>query len=47
MSYYRRKRFEGKTAQQVVIGLARRRFNVLWAMLRDGAIYEDRSVLTA
>ncbi len=40
--YYRRKRSEGKTAQQVVICLARRRVNVLWAMLRDGSIYEDR-----
>lgn len=46
-AYYRRKRSEGKTAQQAVIALARRRVNVLWAMLRDGSIYEDKSALTA
>lgn len=39
--YYRRKRAEGKGAQQAIIALARRRVNVLWAMLRDGALYED------
>ncbi len=45
--YYRRKRSEGKTAQQAVICLARRRVNVLWAMLRDGTVYEDRSAPAA
>ncbi len=45
--YYRRKRSEGKTAQQAVIALARRRVNVLWAMLRDGRTYEARSALAA
>lgn len=40
--YYRRKRAEGKGAPQAIIALARRRVNVLWAMLRDGALYEDR-----
>ena len=28
---------------QAVIALARRRVNVLWAMLRDGATFETRS----
>lgn len=45
--YYRRKRSEGKTAQQAVIALARRRVNVLWAMLRDGAVYEGRTTTAA
>ncbi|MDP9485668.1 MAG: IS110 family transposase [Actinomycetota bacterium] len=40
--YYLRKRAEGKGAQQAIIALARRRVNVLWAMLRDGRRYEDR-----
>ena len=46
--YYRRKRVEGMRAQQTIIALARRRINVLLAMLRDGAIsiYEDRTVST-
>ena len=46
-AYYRRKRSEGKTSQQAVIALARRRVNVLWAMLGDGAIYEDRATAAA
>ena len=46
-AYYRRKRTEGKTAQQAVIALARRRVNVLWAMLRDGVVYEDRATAAA
>ena len=41
--YYRRKRAEGKGAPQAIIALARRRVNVLWAMLRDGAVYEHRT----
>ncbi|ORI13545.1 IS110 family transposase [Rhodococcus sp. 1168] len=38
-AYYQRKRAEGKRHTQAVIGLARRRANVLWAMLRDERIY--------
>ncbi len=37
--YYNRKRTEGKTHTQAVLALARRRLNVLWAMLRDDAPY--------
>lgn len=37
--YYDRKRGEGKTHIQAMLSLARRRLNVLWAMLRDGTIY--------
>ena len=40
---YDRKRAEGKRHTQAVIALARRRVNVLWAMLRDGATFEPRS----
>jgi len=38
-AYYNRKRSEGKGHKQAVIALARRRTNVLWAMIRDGAFY--------
>jgi transposase len=37
--YYRRKRAEGKRHIQAVIALARRRVNVLWAMLRHNRPY--------
>jgi hypothetical protein len=46
-TFYRRKRDEGKGHTQAVIALARRRVNVLWAMLRDGTYYEDRTPLAA
>ena len=39
-TYYDRKRAEGKTHTQSVLSLARRRLNVLWAMLRDGTRYD-------
>lgn len=42
-----RKRAEGKKHNQAVIALARRRCNVLFAMLRDGTIYQDRVALAA
>ena len=37
--YYDRKRAEGKTHIQAMLSLARRRLNVLWAMLRDDTTY--------
>jgi transposase len=40
--FYRKKRAEGKGHHQAVIALARRRVNVLWAMLRDGQNYSER-----
>jgi transposase len=40
-AFYRRKRSEGKGHHQAVIALARRRVNVLWAMLRDGELYRE------
>jgi transposase len=39
--YYDRKRREGKSHKQALIALARRRINVLWAMLRDHTIYRE------
>lgn len=38
-AYYDRKRVEGKSHIQAMLSLARRRLNVLWAMLRDGTTY--------
>ncbi|MFE6946606.1 IS110 family RNA-guided transposase [Streptomyces chartreusis] len=38
--FYHRKRAEGKRHTQAVLALARRRVNVLWALLRDGRCYE-------
>jgi transposase len=42
-TFYDRKRAEGKRHTQALIALARRRVNVVWAMLRDGTTYETRS----
>ena len=38
-AYYQRKRAEGKRHEQALLCLARRRLNVLWAMLRDDSRY--------
>lgn len=38
--FYDRKRAEGKRHTQAVLALARRRVNVLWALLRDGRTYQ-------
>nr|WP_218105596.1 IS110 family transposase [Streptomyces sp. Ncost-T10-10d] len=46
-SYYGRKRNEGKGHKQAVLALARRRANVLWAMLRDGEYYDASPTVTA
>jgi transposase len=42
-AFYDRKRAEGKRHTQALIALARRRVNVLWAMLRDGTTFEAQS----
>ena len=42
-AFYERKRREGKKHTQALIALARRRVNVVWAMLRDGTTFEARS----
>jgi len=44
--FYDRKRDEGKRHNQAVLALARRRVNVLWALLRDGRCYEPAPPVT-
>ncbi|MFB7939458.1 IS110 family transposase [Streptomyces sp. NPDC056049] len=39
-AFYERKRAEGKGHKQAIIALARRRLNVLWALIRDGRTFE-------
>lgn len=46
-AYYDRKRAEGKRHNQALIALARRRCDVLFAMLRDGTFYEAPTPKTA
>jgi transposase len=46
-TYYDRKRAEGKRHTQAVLALARRRLNVLWAMLRDHAVYHPATTTAA
>ena len=41
-AYYEKKRSEGKNHTQSVLALARRRVNVIWAMLRDHQPYRPR-----
>jgi transposase len=45
-TYYDRKRSEGKSHKQALIALARRRINVLWAMLRDHTVYRDPATVS-
>ncbi|WP_344315711.1 IS110 family transposase, partial [Streptomyces rhizosphaericus] len=48
--FYQRKRAEGKSHKQAVLALARRRLNVLWALIRDHRAFETaiaRSVAMA
>ena len=46
-TYYHRKRAEGKRHSQAVLALARRRLNVLWAMLRDHTTYQPTTPTAA
>nr|WP_123980713.1 IS110 family transposase [Streptomyces sp. Ag109_O5-1] len=39
-AFYRRKRDEGKSHKQAILALARRRLNVLWALIRDGRTFD-------
>jgi transposase len=43
-AFYDRKRAEGKSHKQALIALARRRMNVIWAMLRDHAPYVEPAI---
>ncbi len=45
--FYERKRAEGKRHTQSVLALARRRVNVLWALIRDGQCYQSDLPVTA
>ncbi|MFJ8532874.1 IS110 family transposase [Streptomyces sp. NPDC093591] len=45
--FYERKRAEGKRHTQAVLALARRRVNVLWALIRDGRCYDPAVPVTA
>lgn len=42
-AFYDRNGREGERHTQALVALARRRVNVLWAMLRDGTTFESRS----
>lgn len=46
-AFYQRKRAEGKGHKQALLALSRRRVNVLWAMLRDGACYQAMPAVAA
>ncbi|MBE1522959.1 transposase [Nesterenkonia lutea] len=46
-AYYDRKIAEGKRHKQAIIALARRRLDTLYAMLRDGTLYQDPAAPTA
>jgi transposase len=45
-AFYDRKRREGKSHKQALIALARRRINVIWAMLRDHTPYQEPAPAT-
>lgn len=46
-AFYDRKRTEGKRHEQAVLALARRRVNVIWAMLRDQRTYAEPAQASA
>ncbi len=46
-AYHDRKRREGKGHKQALLALARRRINVLWAMIRNGERYHASPPVTA
>ncbi|MFF8569128.1 IS110 family transposase [Streptomyces albidoflavus] len=46
-AFYDRKRSEGKGHKQALLALARRRLNVLWAMIRDGECFHASPPVTA
>lgn len=44
--YYLHKRERGRTHTQAIIALARRRLDVLWALVRDQRYYTDKPPIT-
>ena len=47
VGYYDRKRAQGKKHNQALIALARRRCDVIYAMLRDGTLSEAKTPAAA
>jgi hypothetical protein len=45
--YYLKKRAQNRTHNQAVIALARRRIDVLWALLRDNRTWDTAPPATA
>ncbi|MCX4752439.1 IS110 family transposase [Kitasatospora purpeofusca] len=45
--FYDRKRAEGKRHTQAVLALARRRVNVMWALIRDGRCFQPAPPVTS
>jgi len=46
-TFYDRKRATGKRHNQAVLALARRRINVLWALIRDETTYQPVTLKAA
>lgn len=46
-AYYDRKRAQGKRHNQALISLAHRRLTVIFAMLRDGTLYNNPELKAA
>ena len=46
-TYFEKKKSEGKRGTAAVMALARRRTNVLWALIRDGRDWTPRPQLSA
>jgi hypothetical protein len=46
-AFYDRKRAEGKHHYQAIIALARRRIDVLWALIRDRQTYRPTTLPAA
>ena len=46
-AFYDRKRAAGKRHNQAVLALARRRLNVLWALIRDETTYQPVTLKAA
>jgi transposase len=42
-TYYRKKRAEGKSHSAAVLALARRRADIIYAMMKSGSMYEPKA----
>jgi transposase len=43
-AYYQKKRTEGKTHKAAILALARHRTDIIYAMLKDGSMYEPKAI---